>query len=47
MLDPKETFSLWKPLRFPSLGLENGMAQKPRVDGAREGAGDRVPFVGA
>lgn len=37
MLDPKNTFSALYLLRLAFSDLENGMAQKPRLDGAREG----------
>lgn len=34
------------PPRLASPGLENGMAQAPGLDGAREVAGGGVRFVG-
>lgn len=46
MLGPKKIFSTLHLLGFSSPGIENGMAQKVRLDRAREGAGDRDDFGG-
>lgn len=47
MLNPKKVFSTLHFLGFASPGLESGMVQKPRLDRAGKGAGDRAVVVAA